>query len=71
MNHLKCLVINAPFECDLSNIIQIARAEGMKLYRNPQKIKVLDVINRSYGWLVVVQNGDGCISEEKKLECKK
>jgi len=43
----------------------------MKLYRNPQKIKVLDVINRSYGWLVVVQNGDGCISEEKKLECKK
>ena len=55
-----------PFEVDMGNIVQVARAEGMKLYRVPGKIKVLDVINRPYGWIVVVvQNGDGCISEEK------
>ena len=65
MNHLKALVVQMPFEKDLGNIIQVARAEGMKLYKNPEKIKVLDIINRPYGWLVVVQNGDGCISEEK------
>jgi len=66
LDHMKALIIQMPFEVDMGNIVQVARAEGMKLYRVPGKIKVLDVINRPYGWIVVVvQNGDGCISEEK------
>ncbi len=64
MNHMKALVIQMPFEVDLHNVIQVARAEGMKLYKTPGKIKVLDVINRPYGWIVVVQNGEGCISDK-------
>ena len=65
MNHAKALIIQTPFETDIGNVVQIARAEGMKLFHEPGKIKVLDVINRPYGWLVVVQNGDGCIPESK------
>jgi hypothetical protein len=64
MNHMKALVIQMPFEVDLHNVIQVARAEGMKLYKDPGKIKVLDVINRPYGWIVVVQNGEGSISDK-------
>jgi hypothetical protein len=66
MDHMKALIIQMPFEVDLHNVIQVARAEGMKLYRIPGKIKVLDVINRPYGWIVVVQNGDSCISDQTK-----
>jgi hypothetical protein len=68
MNHAKALVIQASFETDLGNIVQIARAEGMKLYKTPSKIKVLDIIRREYGWIVVVQNGEGCISESKTMK---
>ena len=64
MNDIKVLVVHMPFETDLGNLIQVARAEGMKIYRNPGKIKVLDLVYKPYGWLVVVQNGDSCISEK-------
>jgi hypothetical protein len=46
MNCIKALIIQMPSEVDLHNVIQVARAEGMKLYRDPGKIKVLDVINK-------------------------
>jgi adenosylmethionine-8-amino-7-oxononanoate aminotransferase len=68
MNNVKALVIQMPLEVDLHNVIQVARAEGMKLYKTPGKIKVLDMVSRPYGWIVVVQNGDGCISEQAKSE---
>lgn len=71
MNHAKALIIQAPFEVDIGNVVQIARAEGLKLYKAPGKIKVLDLIHRDYGWIVVVQNGDGCISESKEVNEKK
>ncbi len=66
MNKLKALVIKLPFEKDLGNVIQVARAEAHKIFRKPEKIKVLDIIRREYGYVVVVQNGDGCISENMK-----
>ena len=54
MNGLKALVIQAPFETDLGNIIQIARAEGMKIFRLPDKIKVVEAIHSTNGYWVVV-----------------
>jgi hypothetical protein len=66
LNGLKALVIQAPFESDLGNIIQIARSEGMKIFHNPSKIRVFDVIRTSYGFIAVVQNGDGCISDKQE-----
>ena len=65
MNGLKALVISAPFETDLGNIVQIARAEGAKIFHNPDKIKVFDIIKKEYGYVVVVQNANGCIRESK------
>ena len=35
MDHMKALVIQMPFEVDLHNVIQVARSEGMKLYKDP------------------------------------
>jgi len=66
MSKLKALVIKMPFEKDLGNVIQVARAEGMKLFRKPEKIMVVDLVRRDYGYIVVVRNGDGCISEKVK-----
>jgi hypothetical protein len=46
-----------PYETDLHNVIQVARAEGMKLYKNPSKIKVADVLKcYPHGWIAVFQN---------------
>lgn len=65
----KAVIVRMPYESDLHNVIQVARAEGMKLYKHPGKIKVVDVLKwYPHGWIVVVQNGvvqngDGCISE--------
>jgi hypothetical protein len=41
MNHMKALVIQMPFEVDLHNVIQVARAEGMKLYKVPGMRRVI------------------------------
>jgi len=49
-----------PYESDLHNVIQVGRAEGMKLFKHPCKIKVVDVLKwYPHGWIVVVQNDDG------------
>lgn len=67
MKDVKALIVQLPYENDLHNVIQIARAEGMKLFRNCDKVKVLDVLKwYPHGWIVVVQNGDGCIPENAK-----
>lgn len=63
----KAVIVRMPYETDLHNVIQVARAEGMKLYRHPEHIKVVDVLKwYPHGWIVVVQNGDGCNSEDGK-----
>jgi hypothetical protein len=65
MKNVKALVIQMSYEVDLHNVVQVARAEGMKLFHNSDKIKVLDVLKwYPHGWIAVVQNGDGCISEQ-------
>lgn len=65
MKGVKALIIQKPYEVDMGNVIQIARAEAMKIFRKPNKIKVVDVLKwYPHGWIVVVQNGDGCISEK-------
>ena len=66
MRDLKALVIQAPYETDLGNILQIARAEAMKIFRKPGKIKVLELIAFRHGYLAVVQNGMGGNSEKLK-----
>jgi len=66
MSKLKALIVKMPSEKDLGNIIQVARAEGIKIFHKPDKIMVVDLLRRDYGWIVVVQNGDGCISENMK-----
>jgi hypothetical protein len=68
MKDVKALIVQMPYENDLTNVIQVARAEGMKLFHNSNKIRVVDVLKwYPHGWIVVVQNGDGCISEKKKM----
>jgi len=49
LSGLKALVIEAPFETDLGNIVQIARAEGMKIFRCPNKIRVVEAIRSTNG----------------------
>ena len=65
MKGVKALIIQMPYESDFHNIVSVARAEGMKLFHNTDKIKVVDVLKwYPHGWIAVVQNGDGCISEK-------
>jgi len=39
----------------------------MKIFKNPGKIKVLDVLSSRFGYVLVVQNSDGCIAEKKNM----
>jgi len=69
LRDVKALVVQMPYEVDLHNVIQVARAEGMKIFHKPNKIRVVDVLKwYPHGWIVVVQNGDGSISEKMKAE---
>ena len=64
MKHVKALIVQMSYDADLHNVIQVARAEGMKLFRKPNKIKVMDVLKwYPHGWIVVVQNSEGCVAE--------
>lgn len=57
----KAVIVRMPYEADLHNVIQVGRAEGMKLFKHPGKLKVVDVLKwYPHGWIVVVQNDDGC-----------
>ena len=67
MRGVKALIVQMPYEVDLHNVISVARSEGMKLFHNADKIKVVDVMKWvPHGWIVVVQNGDRSISENLK-----
>jgi len=66
LKNIKALIIQMPYEVDLGNVIKVAKAEGMKIFHKPDKIKVLDVLKwYPHGWIVVVQNREGCISEKE------
>ena len=67
MEGVKAIIIQMPYEVDIGNVIQVARAEAMKLFHKPNKIRVVDIVKWvPHGWIVVVQNGDSCISKEMK-----
>lgn len=69
MRGVKALIVQAPYEVDISNVVKIARAEAMKIFHKPDKIKVVELLRwHPHGWIAVVQNGDGCISEDLKHE---
>ena len=53
---LKALVVRVPAKADVGDVLQIARVEGMKIFRGKVKIDVVDLIRRDYGWVAVVRN---------------
>jgi hypothetical protein len=67
VNDIKALIIQTNGRKDLGDILQIGRAEAMKIFRNPNKIRVLYHIPCPYGEILVVQNSDGCIAEKRKI----
>lgn len=64
-NNLKALIIQPKPDSDVNDIAQIAKAEGMKIFLYPNKIRVLEILHSKLGFdIAVVQNGDGCIPEK-------
>mgnify|MGYP007084714486 CR=1 FL=1 len=55
---LKALVIRVKDGMDMGDVLQIARSEGGKLFKNHGKINVVDLIKRSYGVVAVVQDSE-------------
>ena len=54
----KALIISLPVGRDLGDLVQIARAEGKKLFKG-NSVKVVDADRRSQTeWLVVVQDSE-------------
>lgn len=67
MSNIKALIIQPKPNGDLGDILQIARAESAKIFYNPKKIKVLEILHSRYGEIAVVQNSDGCIAEKSNM----
>lgn len=54
----KALVVSLPLGKDLGDLIQIARAEGKRLFKG-NNVKVVDADRRSQNeWVVVVQDSE-------------
>jgi len=60
---IKALIVQAENK-DLGDVLQIAKAEAKKIFKNPVNIKVLFHTFSPYGHILVVQNGDGCIASK-------
>lgn len=56
---MKALVVCPPerSDMDVGDILAIARAEGKKLFKTRENVQVIDLINRPYGWVAVIQLG--------------
>lgn len=65
LSNIKALIVQVNDGKDLGDILQIGRAEAMKIFRHPNKIKVLGHYPSPFGHILVVQNGTGCSSEQK------
>ena len=65
VSNLKALIIQSKPNGDLGDTVQVARAEGMKIFRNPTKIRVLEVVHSKYGEIAVVQNGESCVPDKQ------
>jgi len=68
---MKALIVRLPdrSDVDLGDLLAIARSEGKRLFGTKHDVRVIDVISRRYGWIVIVQRGcsqhPGCKGEEK------
>lgn len=60
----KALLIQTNSNMDMSDVLQIAKTEGSKLFRKPNRIKVLDILRSPYGLVAVVQKLNGCSQHE-------
>jgi hypothetical protein len=64
----KAIVVRLPPEGDMGDLVQIARAEGSKLFHG-EKVKVVEAYRTSQNseWIAVVQTcGDLCSNTPKK-----
>lgn len=56
---LKPLLIKLTFGHDVNEVIHRAYCEGKKVFKTKNKISVVDLFYRPYGWIVVVENASG------------
>lgn len=65
---MKALIIQTKPNMDMSDVLQIAKAEGAKLLHSKSyNVKVLDILHSRYGVIVVVRDG-GCSIRTKTNE---
>jgi hypothetical protein len=57
-SNLKALLIRNNTDKDLGDILQIGRSEAYRIFRNPGKVKVVEVLNSKFGTVLVVQNSE-------------
>ena len=56
----KALIIKTNPNMDMSDVVQVAKAEGAKLLHSKSyNVKVLDILHSRYGVIAVVRDG-GC-----------
>ena len=67
-NNLKALLVRSNGKQDVNDILQIGKSEASRIFHNkPSDNKVVEVLNSKFGTVLVVQNGDGCISDKKTM----
>ena len=53
---IKALVIRTKDGMDIGDVLQIAKSEANRLFKNSNKISIIDLMKRPYGVVVVVQD---------------
>lgn len=65
MMPLKALLIKMKPNMDIGDVVQIAKAEGSKLFHKPNRVSVVDLLRSPYGVIAVVQSLDGCSQKNR------
>ena len=55
----KALIIKTKPNMDMGDVLKIAKAEGSRLFKKPNKVRVVDLLRSRYGVIAVVQRLDG------------
>lgn len=63
--NMKALIVRTRGDMDMTDVLQVAQAEGSKLFKKPNKVRVLDILRSQYGVIAVVQNLGGCNQKSK------
>ncbi len=66
----KALLVKPPQrgDWDLGDVLAVARAEGKKLFKTSENVRVVWVVHSPYGYVVIVEGCSqlsGCKMEEK------